>query len=215
MTEIMHPENNVNKPIRTVHQHTPRKTLHGAKADAKSGKTEIRSVPSVEKVSQHQGQVECEEGRKRKQGTKSDGLKAATEMTMIKENEKKTDKYFVILCRRNIQLRASSLLAAEYVVRHYLTLGLRSGNVEWEAFPVITEARIKLPEKYKLQTESRATFNAPLGTKCQPESELTVFLGCLMPKINALRSSETSENIQDPSSRPRSESSETTRFGPT
>jgi len=85
----MHPENNLNKPIRIVHQHTPRKTLHAAKADAKSGKTEIRSVPSVEKVSQHQGQVECEEGRKRKQRTKLNGLKATTEMTMIKEMKRK------------------------------------------------------------------------------------------------------------------------------
>ena len=83
-------------------------------------------------------------------------------------------------------------------VGHYLTLGLRSWNVEWGAFPVITEIRIKLPEKYKHQTESRATFSAPLGTKCQPERELTVFLGYLTPKINALRSSETSENIQRP-----------------
>lgn len=88
----MHPENNLNKPIRTVHQHTPRKALHAAKADAKSGKTEIRSVPSVEKVSQHQGQVEyleVEEGRKRKQRTKLNGLKATTEMTMIKEKKRK------------------------------------------------------------------------------------------------------------------------------
>ena len=72
-----------------MHQHTPRKTLHAARADAKSGKTEIRSVPSEEKVSQHQGQVECEEGRKRKQRTKMNGLKATTEMTMIKEMERK------------------------------------------------------------------------------------------------------------------------------
>jgi len=84
--QIMHLENNLNKPIRRVHQHTPRKTLHAAKADAKSGKTEIRSVPSVEKVSQHQGQVECEEGRKR---MKLNGLKATTEMTMIKEIKRK------------------------------------------------------------------------------------------------------------------------------
>jgi hypothetical protein len=69
----MHPENNLNKPIRTVHQHMSRKTLHAAKADAKPGKTQIRSVPSVEKVSQHQGQAECEEGRKRKQRTKLNG----------------------------------------------------------------------------------------------------------------------------------------------
>jgi len=41
-------------------------------------------------------------------------------------------------------------------------------------------------------------FSAPLGTKCQPERELTVFLGCLTPKVNALHSSETSENIQEP-----------------
>jgi len=78
-------------------------------------------------------------------------------------------------------------------VRHYLTLGLRSWNVEWGAFPVINETRIKLPEKYK-----RQTFSAPLGTRCQPEREITVVLGCLRPTIKALRSSETSENIRRP-----------------
>jgi hypothetical protein len=59
--------------------------MHPAKADAKSGKSEIRSVPSVEKVSQHQGQAECEEGRKRKHRAKLNGLKATKEMTMIKD----------------------------------------------------------------------------------------------------------------------------------
>jgi hypothetical protein len=50
-------------------------------------------------------------------------------------------------------------------VRHYLALSLRSLNVEWGAFPVITEPRIKLPEEYQHQTESMATFSAPFCTK--------------------------------------------------
>lgn len=172
-----------------MHQHTPRKTVHAAKANAKSGKPEIRSVPSVEKVSQHHGQVECEEGRKRKQRTKLNGLKATTEMTMIKKMKRNrtTISWFYVKGISNYTfpdcLQSTLLFNAGFTF-------LKRGR---GAIPVITETQIKLPEKYK-----RQTFSAPLGTRCQPEREITVVLGCLRPEINALRSSETSENIRRP-----------------
>jgi hypothetical protein len=89
----MRTEKNLKKPETTVHHHKPQEPIHAVTADAKS---EIRSVPSVEKVSQHrygplrQGQVECNEGRKRNDRAKLNGLKATREMT---QRSKKWKEY--------------------------------------------------------------------------------------------------------------------------
>ena len=142
--QITHSENSLNKPIRTVHQHKPRKTLHAAKADAKSGKKKSGQSPLWRKCRSIRAKLNARKAERENRGRSWMGWRPQQKWQWSKKWKEKGQ----IFCDSISKEHTTMCFLTACRVRHYLTLGLRSWNVEWGAFPVITETRIKLPEKY-------------------------------------------------------------------